>query len=157
MTNFKFQKFSKLLLLSSVIVLVAASCGKQQDENLQLVPIQKETQTVSPQTTAPSPPDPKAQTQKSAGLSVQQTVAGKQTTNTFVEGQTALDLLKVTYKIETKNFSGIGEFVESVDGVKPDSSHFWKFYVNGKSSNVGAGGYKLQNGDQIMWELAEIE
>ena len=30
---------------------------------------------------------------------------------------------------------------------------FWAFYINGKMSNVGAGSYKLKDGDKIEWKI----
>ena len=73
------------------------------------------------------------------------------------EGKNALELLKIAHKIETKNYPGVGEFVESIDGVKGDSKHFWEFFVNGKSSNVGAGSFITKNGDIIEWKLSELK
>ena len=66
-------------------------------------------------------------------------------------------LLKTTHQVQTKEYAGIGEFVESIDGIKPDSNHFWAFYVNGKSFDVGASSYKPQNGDKIEWKLVKIQ
>lgn len=73
------------------------------------------------------------------------------------EQKTALDLLEMTNKVESKEFSGAGKFVESIDGVKPDSKHFWAFYLNGKQAEVGASAYKPVNGDTIEWKLEEIK
>lgn len=72
-------------------------------------------------------------------------------------GSNALVALKMSHAVETKNYEGIGEMVLSIDGVKPDNKHFWAFYVNGKSSNVGASSYKLNNGDSLEWKLEEIK
>lgn len=73
------------------------------------------------------------------------------------EGQTALALLKATHRIETKTYSGIGDFVESIDGQKGDSGHFWSFYVNGKAATVGASSYVTKTGDVIEWKFEEIK
>ncbi len=73
------------------------------------------------------------------------------------EGRTALEILKEKYQVQTKSFSGVGEYVESINSVKPDNKHFWAFYVNGKFSNLGAGDYKTKNGDQVEWKLEEIK
>ena len=72
-------------------------------------------------------------------------------------GETAFDLLKADHQITAKDYgSGMGELVESIDGITPDSKHFWEFYVNGKSSNVGASLYILKGGDKIEWKLSAI-
>lgn len=74
-----------------------------------------------------------------------------------VEGKTALELLKASHNVETKEFSGVGEFVASIDGVAPDSQHFWAFNVNGKMADVGAGAYATKPSDQIEWKLELIK
>lgn len=71
-------------------------------------------------------------------------------------GKNALDLLKGKYTVETQSFSG-GEFVSSINGIKPDANHFWAFYINGQSSNVGAGSYVTNDGDVIDWKLEAID
>jgi hypothetical protein len=77
------------------------------------------------------------------------------------EGQndkTALELLKDNYQVETKDFSGMGEFVISIDGVgAEDGKNFWAFYVDGKMAAEGAGTYKTKNGEKIEWRLEEIQ
>ena len=73
------------------------------------------------------------------------------------EGKTALQGLKDLYTVQTKEYLGIGEFVESISGIKPDSKHFWAFYVNGQQSQVGASSYQMKSGDKIEWKLEEIK
>ncbi len=74
------------------------------------------------------------------------------------EGKTALELLKTMHQVQTKEFTGIGEFVESIDGVQTDSkTNFWSFYVNGRQSPVGAGEYKTKDSDEIEWKIETIE
>lgn len=74
-----------------------------------------------------------------------------------VDGKNALELLKATHNVETKEYSGIGEFVTSIDGVAPDANHFWALYVNGSQTQVGAGSYMTKNGEVIEWKLEEIK
>lgn len=73
-----------------------------------------------------------------------------------VDGRNALDLLKETHNVETQEFSGIGEFVNSIDGIEPDSSHFWGFYINDQQAQVGASQYETSSGDVIEWKLEKI-
>lgn len=82
---------------------------------------------------------------------------GPQVSYEGVQGQTALTLLKAKYDVNTKTYKGLGEQVISIDGVKPDSKHFWAFYVNGKLAAVGAGSYKTKRGDNITWKLEAIQ
>jgi hypothetical protein len=72
------------------------------------------------------------------------------------DGRTAMDLLKSNYRVETQSFGDMGDFVTSIDGVEPDSSHFWAFYLNGAQAQVGAGAYVTKSSDQIEWKLEEI-
>jgi hypothetical protein len=73
------------------------------------------------------------------------------------EGKTALQGLKDKYTVRTKEYSGLGEFVESISGISPDSKHFWAFYVNGSLSNVGPSFYNMKKSDKIEWKLEEIK
>ncbi len=73
------------------------------------------------------------------------------------EGRNAMELLKELYLVKTKDFgSGLGEFVESINGVSAASDEFWAFYVNGKSSNIGASSYSTKSDDLIEWRLEKI-
>jgi len=77
--------------------------------------------------------------------------------NKVKDTATAFDLLSTTHQVTFKDYgSGMGEFVESIDGAIPDGKHFWEFYINGKSSNVGASSYTLKDGDKIEWKLSVI-
>ncbi len=72
-----------------------------------------------------------------------------------VEGKNALELLEAGHKIEVKRYD-FGDQVVAIDGVAPDSTHFWAFYVNDKLSDTGAGAYQTKNGDRITWKLDAI-
>jgi hypothetical protein len=75
-----------------------------------------------------------------------------------LEGVDALTLLKQMHKVETKDFGkDLGEFVESIEGVKPGKDEFWSFYVNGKQAQVGASSYVTKKGDVIEWRLEKIQ
>jgi len=70
-------------------------------------------------------------------------------------GKTAFDLLKSLTKVGFKKYS-FGVFVESVNDVTPDKDHFWKLYVNGKESQVGADQVQTKESDLIEWKLEKI-
>lgn len=72
------------------------------------------------------------------------------------EGNTALDLLKSSYNVETKSFS-FGEMVQSINGVSSPATHFWAFYVNGKQAETGADSYISKDTDTITWKLEKIQ
>lgn len=67
--------------------------------------------------------------------------------------ESALEVLKRTHTVELKHFS-FGDVADSIDGTQGgDGGRYWIFYVNGKMSDVGAGEYKIKNGDQIIWKF----
>jgi hypothetical protein len=73
------------------------------------------------------------------------------------EGSSALDATKQVADVET---SGEGEmaFVTSIDGKEADQAkkEFWELVINGKSSQVGAGVYKVKSGDEIKWQISKF-
>jgi hypothetical protein len=87
----------------------------------------------------------------------QQVPASGQVKYTGQDGRTAMDLLKENYNVETGSFGELGEFVKSIDGVEPDSTHFWAFYVNGQIAQVGADTFVTSSVDEIEWKLERIE
>ena len=72
-----------------------------------------------------------------------------------MDGKNAFQLLQETANIEFKKYD-FGVFVESIGSIKPDAKHFWKLYVNGKESQVGADSVMTKNGDTIEWRLEQI-
>ena len=74
------------------------------------------------------------------------------------DGKNAFELLQLAAanKVEFKQYD-FGVFIQSINGVKPDSKHFWKLYVNGQESQVGADKLATHNGDTIEWRVEEIK
>ncbi len=143
------QKYAKILLLTSIIVLLAAGCNNTKPAQQNQPQGQKQGQTQN----QPTPTSPQGAT-----IIVSQTVEGSnlnQPSYTVPAGESEMDLLKKSHAIEVKSYS-FGDMVIGIDGIKPDSKHFWEFFVNGKSSNVGASSYILKNGDKIEWKLSAI-
>ncbi len=97
------------------------------------------------------------QTRQSTQTSQVQQKSSTEVSYKGVEGKNALELLKQSHKVETKTYEGLGELVTSIDGVSPDSKHFWAFYVNGQQSQVGADAYTTNDADAIVWKLEEIK
>lgn len=73
------------------------------------------------------------------------------------DGRNALELLRVTNKVETQSFGDLGEFVNSINDVKADSQHFWAFYIDGVMGQVGADAYQTKSSEVIEWKLEEIK
>ncbi|MDP2933178.1 MAG: DUF4430 domain-containing protein, partial [bacterium] len=124
-------KFPKILLAALVLTFLAAGCNTVQP-NQNLTPTnQNQTQTIK----------------------VYQSVEGSNFNSLdpyqSPSGETAMQLLKSVHQVKTKDFGpGLGEFAESIDGIIPAKDQFWAFYINGKSSDVGASSYKLSDGDK---------
>lgn len=57
---------------------------------------------------------------------------------------------KINFK--EKNYSGIGKFIEEINGVKGNGDKYWIYYVNGKKAKVGVSDYKLNIGDIVSWK-----
>lgn len=128
------NRYLKILFFSLSLVFISASCQ---------MPWQKQVQ------------------QTEAEIHVTQSVQQQKSLEVFTykasEHKTALDMLKSSYDVGTKSFGSAGEFVERIGLITPDKDYFWAFYVNGKSSNVGAGSYELKDGDSIEWKLEYIK
>jgi len=74
------------------------------------------------------------------------------------QGDSALDLLdklgqEKGIAIEKKDFPGLGEFVEAINGVHGSGDSYWQFWINGEYAQVGAGQYELKEGDEVLWKL----
>lgn len=69
-------------------------------------------------------------------------------------GSTALDLLQKTSTVVIKGDKE-NAFVVEINGRKAEESkkEYWAFYINGKMASIGAGGYKLKDGDNIEWKI----
>lgn len=69
-------------------------------------------------------------------------------------GKTAFDLTKEKTSIKTKG-EGENAYVTEINGQEALNSkkEYWAFYVNGKQATVGAGSYKLKDGDKIEWKI----
>lgn len=74
---------------------------------------------------------------------------------TVAKDGTVLDVLKasnIAYKTEDSSY---GEYVTSIDGTASDATHGWTYTVNGKQPDVGAGDYKVADGDAVVWTYVE--
>lgn len=68
----------------------------------------------------------------------------------------AIEILASTtsaFSFKDKYYSGLGYFIEEINGVKNENGKYWTLYVNGKYSTVGASQYKVLEGDRIEWVL----
>ena len=56
---------------------------------------------------------------------------------------------KINFK--TKNYSGMGEFMTEINGVKNNQKN-WVYYVNNKKAQIGISNYKINPGDVVSWK-----
>lgn len=61
------------------------------------------------------------------------------------------------FEFSGKNFSGMGFFVESINGMKNSMSMNWVYYINGSYATVGISGYTLKEGDTIEWKYEKLK
>ena len=62
-------------------------------------------------------------------------------------------------KEENKSFdfkytehTGLGIFINEINGKKGGEGGYWIYYINDKEANVGVSNYKIKNGDVISWK-----
>jgi hypothetical protein len=80
----------------------------------------------------------------------------KQVSYTGATGKTALENLQVLTSVEATDTS-YGKMVVAINGHRAEGGkNYWAFYVNGAYANEGAGTYKTQANDQLMWKLEDI-
>ena len=62
-------------------------------------------------------------------------------------------------KVDFKDYSGLGYFVDGIDGVKSDTlrAKYWIYYINGAKAQVGISNYQLKSGDIITWKYESAE
>ena len=56
------------------------------------------------------------------------------------------------FKYTSKEYSGLGVFVDSINGKKNGNGMYWILYVNDALSNSGAGATVLSAGDVVEWK-----
>lgn len=58
----------------------------------------------------------------------------------------------------TSVYSGLGTFIESIQGVTSDKKAglYWSYKVNGVFASVGVSSYKLSDGDLIFWRYGPM-
>lgn len=75
------------------------------------------------------------------------------------EKSTAYDAMQALVQrkqisILMKEFSGIGYFVEEINGLKNNNQtgEYWIYYINDQSAKVGISAYTLKQNDKITWK-----
>jgi hypothetical protein len=50
------------------------------------------------------------------------------------------------------NYIGMGEFIDSINGIKNNNNLVWIYYVNGVEAQIGISNYKINPGDVVSWK-----
>jgi len=59
--------------------------------------------------------------------------------------------------VKMKEFSGLGYFVEEINGLKNDNqaNKYWIYYINDQTAKIGISSYILKNNDLITWKYED--
>lgn len=75
------------------------------------------------------------------------------------ENSTVYDAMKLlsdqgSVSFVTKEFKGLGYFIQEMNGIKNDTSSgiYWFYYVNGKPAKIGISNFILKANDLITWK-----
>lgn len=66
--------------------------------------------------------------------------------------KSTFEVLVNKFDIKTTD-SSYGKMVTGIDGIVPDKNEYWAFYIDGKTSSVGAENYKCMGEEKIEWRL----
>lgn len=76
------------------------------------------------------------------------------------KGESALGLLKKIARQEgfavKITETTMGDFINSIGDLEGDSQNFWAFLINGQMAQVGAGEYRLENGDEVKFAWTKL-
>ncbi len=59
------------------------------------------------------------------------------------------------FRFKAKYYSGLGYFIEEINGLKNSDGTYWTLYVNGLYATVGASQDHLQAADRIEWRFEQ--
>lgn len=81
----------------------------------------------------------------------------------YKEGESLYDAMKGfsnkkenKFSFNSKNYPGLGNFIDEINGIKGTPGKYWIYYVNNKKVSVGASKYILKPGDTVTWKQEGI-
>ena len=117
---------------------VASSEASQKQQNIQNIKVSEPLNTISV------------------------SIAVRQATSTLrvPEGSSVYEAMNIlasttSFSFHGTYYSGMGYYIDEINGEKNHSNAFWIYYVNGAQANIGASSYILKNGDTIRWRLED--
>ncbi len=78
----------------------------------------------------------------------------------IITTSTVYDAMKSSQlNFQTKTFSGLGEFVEEINGLKndPQNGKYWGYFINGVSAQLGISTQIVKPGDLIEWKYGTTD
>ncbi len=86
-------------------------------------------------------------------------VLDKEYRTSFIEGDSVYKTMekirdneKNNFSFISKEYSGLGIFIDEINGVAGESGKYWIYYVNEKEAGVSVSKYLLKSGDIITWK-----
>lgn len=52
---------------------------------------------------------------------------------------------------EEKNYTGMGKFIDEINGIRGNGEKYWIYYVNDTKAKIGISNYKINPGDVVSW------
>jgi len=59
---------------------------------------------------------------------------------------------KNNFSFASKEYPGLGIFIDEINGIKGVPGKYWIYYINDKEASVGISKYILKDGDIISWK-----
>lgn len=56
------------------------------------------------------------------------------------------------FTFHSKEYSSLGNFVDSINGVPGTPGKYWLYYLNGKKASTGVSKNKIKSGDVVTWK-----
>lgn len=110
---------------------------------------------------APTSQNPNFPVDLSSGTFI---ILGKTYPVQFIENSSVYQVLKQLndegkITINFKDYSGLGYFVDGIDGIHTDTVHakYWIYYINGAKAQIGISNYFLKQNDVITWKYENAE
>jgi len=135
------NKKIKIIILSVIILILLGL--------LFLIP----HKTIAPETQTIPVSQKVTTTLKINGASYTDTIAGKMSVYDFMNQIQTEGKINFT----AQNYIGMGEFIESINGIKNSNSLVWIYYVNGVEAQIGISNYKINPGDVVSWKYEKSD
>ena len=129
-----------LIVLICLIFLGVFFLNSQKKLPLPDLPLLKEEKKVEGQVTKTTP--------QANDLSFTDNIPGETSVYDFMSKLEEKGKINFTEKY----YIGMGEFIDSINGIKNNQNQSWIYYVNGIEAQVGVSNYKIKTGDIVSFK-----